>query len=77
MRLIDIDEDVYKSICDKYATFPKEMKEWGLEAIKNSIPLEQIRAEMKDLAKGEPKYVNGVMNCLEIIDKYLQRGDSE
>ena len=33
--LIDISEEVYKTICDKYDTFPKEMKEWGLEAIKN------------------------------------------
>lgn len=37
--LIDIPEEVYKAICDKYGTFPREMKEWGLEAIKNGIPV--------------------------------------
>ena len=37
--IIDIPEEAYKTICDKYATFPKEMKEWGLEAIKNGKPI--------------------------------------
>lgn len=37
--IIDIPEEVYKIICDKYDTFPKEMKEWGLEAIKNCTPI--------------------------------------
>ena len=41
--LIDIDEETYKTICDKYATFPKEMKEWGLEAIKNGTPIPDNR----------------------------------
>ena len=37
--IIDISEEVYKIICDKYVTFPREMKEWGLEAIKNGTPI--------------------------------------
>lgn len=50
--LIDIDEDKYKSIVEMYDTFTAEMKEWGLEVIRNGKPLDQepifdkIRAEI-------------------------------
>lgn len=39
--VIDIDEDKYKSIVEMYDTFTAEMKEWGLEAIKNGTPLDE------------------------------------
>jgi hypothetical protein len=37
--IIDIPEEHYRTICDKYGTFPREMKEWGLESIKNGTPI--------------------------------------
>lgn len=37
--VIDIPEEKYNAIKSKYNTFPAEMKEWGLEAIKNGTPL--------------------------------------
>lgn len=38
--VIDIDKEKYDVIkSDLYSTFPAEMKEWGLEAIRNGIPM--------------------------------------
>lgn len=38
--VIDIPEEKYNAIqSDLYNTFPAEMKEWGLEAIRNGTPL--------------------------------------
>jgi hypothetical protein len=37
--VIKIPEDNYKAIVTKYDTFSKEMKEWGLDAIKNGTVL--------------------------------------
>ena len=38
--IIDLAEDAYNVInSDAYYTFPSEMKEWGIEAIRNGTPL--------------------------------------
>ena len=38
--VINISEEKYDVIkSDSYNTFPAEMKEWGLEAIRNGVPL--------------------------------------
>lgn len=37
--VIEIEKQKYERIIKRYETFPKEMKEWGLEAIKNGKPL--------------------------------------
>lgn len=37
--VIKIPEEKYKAITEMYETFPKDMKDWGLEAIKNGTPL--------------------------------------
>lgn len=37
--VIEIDDKIYKEIIKKYNTFPKQMKEYGLSAIKNGKPL--------------------------------------
>ena len=74
--IIDIPEDVYKPICNKYGTFPREMKEWGLEAIKNGTPIpdnatngEVIKAMFPDNVFAEDKWrdENGVTWCTDII----------
>lgn len=40
MRIvIDIEKKKYENIIKNFETFPKEMKEWGLEEIKNGKPL--------------------------------------
>ena len=38
--VIEIPEDKYKRIVEKYDTFPVEMKEWGLDSIKNGTPIQ-------------------------------------
>jgi hypothetical protein len=46
--VIDIPEEQYNTIkSNLYDTFPAEMKEWGLEAIKNGTPLQSC----EDVAK--------------------------
>lgn len=37
--VIDIEKKKYENIIKNFETFPKEMKEWGLEEIKNGKPL--------------------------------------
>jgi hypothetical protein len=38
--VIDIPKEQYNMIkSDSYNTFPAEMKKWGLEAIRNGVPL--------------------------------------
>ena len=41
--VIELPEDKFKAIIEKYDTFPKEMKEWGLDAIKNGTPLSKAK----------------------------------
>lgn len=75
--VIDIDEKQYNIIKnDLYKTFPTEMKKWGLEAIRNGIPLDKIKAEIEQNAY---PIVHGVNNhekgmtlygILQVIDKY-------
>lgn len=33
--------------------------------------LNEVRDEMQSLAKGNPDYVNGVMNCIDILNKHI------
>ena len=71
--IIDIDEDTYKSIIEKYGTFPREWKEWGLEAIRKGIPLENIKTEIYKLAVEEEvlSIKAGMLAGVQIIDKYM------
>ena len=65
--IIDIPEEIYKLIVND------KDKLIGLAgAVQNSIPLEQIRDEQKKLitANSTSDYSNGVMNCINVIDKY-------
>lgn len=41
--------DVIKS--DLYNTFPADMREWGLEAIRNGTPLPKGHGDLKDTEK--------------------------
>lgn len=80
MRLIiDIPEEKYDAIkSELYRTFPAEMKEWGLEAIRNGTPLDKIRAEIEQHAY---PIVHGVNNhekgmtlygILQVIDQHVE-----
>lgn len=78
--VIDIPKEKYKTICEMYGTFPKEMKDWGLEAIKNGTPLNEIRAEIAKYK--DDKIIHLERNemidmVLEIIDKYKTEGENE
>lgn len=47
--VIDIPEEKYDVIqSDLYNTFPAEMKEWGLEAIRNGTPLPKGHGRLID-----------------------------
>lgn len=46
--VIKIPREKYKAITEMYETFPKDMKEWGLEAIKNGTPLPKGHGDLKD-----------------------------
>lgn len=48
--VIEMPKEKYDSICSMYGTFPAEMKEWGLEYIKNGTVLsKKITLTMNDL----------------------------
>lgn len=56
--VIKIDDDKYNSIMTMYDTFPLDMKEWGLQAIHDGVPLDKHDEELiKDTVAsiwGEP-----------------------
>lgn len=47
--VIKMPKEKYDSICSMYGTFPAEMKEWGLEYIKNGTVLSKEREEDREL----------------------------
>lgn len=50
--MIEIPDEEYEVIkSETYYTFPKEMKEWGLEAIRNGTPLPKGHGRLTDLDK--------------------------
>lgn len=49
--VIKIPREKYKAITEMYETFPKDMKEWGLEAIKNGTPLPKGHGRLVDISK--------------------------
>ena len=79
--VIDIDEKQYNIIKnDLYKTFPTEMKKWGLEAIRNGIPLDKIRAEIEQITDtmgvSYNQYVSKI-DVLQIIDKYKAESEDK
>ena len=71
--VIKISEDNYKSIIEKYDTFPKQMKEWGLSAIKNGIPLSKGHGRLID-ADTITKDINTLQDAFTINTDALGRG---
>lgn len=72
--LIDIGEppfykDIYTAICER-GYIDDEDNEIIANAIKNGIPLDKIRAEIKELRYGQPFRKFVVDECLDVIDKY-------
>lgn len=74
--VIKIPDHLYELLKD----LPSDSNEGTIEnvlikAVENGIPLEKIRAEQKALitTNSTADYSNGVMNCLNVIDKY--KGD--
>lgn len=54
--VIDIPDEKYEVIKSvSYYTFPKEMKEWGLEAIRNGTPLPKGHGRLIDADKMKNK----------------------
>lgn len=47
--VVKISEEKYNVIKNKYNTFPAEMKEWGLEVIKNGVSLPKGHGRLKDV----------------------------
>lgn len=58
--VIDIPDNTYTAIMEKYNTFPTEMKKWCLDAIKNGTPLSK--------GHGELVYREDVCNELRYMD---------
>ncbi len=61
--VIEIQEDKYKRIVEKYDTFPAEMKEWGLNAIKNGTPLPKGHGDLIDRSKIKFFGCDVIKNC--------------
>ncbi|MBR3515407.1 MAG: hypothetical protein IKM88_00945 [Lachnospiraceae bacterium] len=49
--VIKMPKEKYDSICNMYGTFPTEMKEWGLEYIKNGTVLPEGHGRIADIDK--------------------------
>lgn len=56
---IKLPKDTYDAIVNKYDTFSAEMKEWGLEAIKNGTVISE--------SNGDPKDTDAVSNEFNLI----------
>ena len=56
--VIDIPQEKYDAIKSNYNTFPAEMKEWGLEAIRNGAPLSKGHGRLIDADKLEPRDIS-------------------
>lgn len=65
--VIKIPREKYKAITEMYETFPKDMKEWGLEAIKNGTPLPEYHGRLGDLDALE-EYFRNVRKELKASD---------
>ena len=78
--VIRIDEEKYRAIkSNLYNTFPAEVKEWGLKAIRDGVPLDEVRTEIKQKARlnelggrGNGKSIRyGLHMAMEIFDEYV------
>ena len=66
--VIKIDEEKYDVIkSDLYNTFPAEMKEWGLEALKNGTPLPKGHGDLIDVDNIIGK-IHGVRSITAVLD---------
>lgn len=77
--IIDIPEEQYNTIkSDLYNTFTAEMKKWGLGAIRNGIPLDNLRTEIQTEHDGilwdyndyDDGWSDALKWVLNVIDKY-------
>ena len=74
--VIKISKEKYDAIkSNLYNTFPAEMKEWGLEAIRSGAPLPKGHGVLKDadaminkLCTHEASELFGSVTCAEILD---------
>ena len=70
--VIDIDEEKYDVIkSDLYNTFPAEMKEWGLEAIRNGTPLPKGHGRLGDLDELEKRIDNYIKHHAHMMDEFI------
>ena len=67
--MIRLSEDKYDAIIKMYGTFPVEMREWGLSAIKNGDKLSEDHGRLGDLDALE-KEMEGGINAGLMIDGY-------
>lgn len=74
--IIDIPEEKYTAIKNNLGTFPKEFKDWGLQAIHDGTPLDDIKAEIPILSHWQTddgQDLLMVADALECIDRHLER----
>ena len=78
--IIDISEEKYIAIKNNLGTFPREYKEWGLQAIAEGIPLDDIKAEIPILSHWQTddgQDLLMVADVLECIDNHTGKEQSE
>ena len=61
--VIEMPEDEYKAIVNKYGTFPAEWKKWGLAAIKNGTPIPEDCGRLIDADKYRRMWVDTFDSC--------------
>lgn len=71
--VIKIPREKYKAITEMYETFPKDMKEWGLEAIKNGTAVEMAedcisREEVIQIIDNKLNPCTKMFDCLEMSE---------
>ena len=77
--IVDIPEEKYMAIKNNLDTFPRKYKEWGLQAIAEGTPLDDIKAEIEKYREDEEPhlidyryYRNETLDLvLDIIDGYI------
>ena len=73
--IIDIPKGTYEAV--KVGTINQvlEYKVWN--AIKNGIPLDDIKAELERANRMYPYTNHGILEAIAIINKHIGKGDSE
>ena len=72
--IIDVPEEYYKSaklMVEKGSTYPLKV------SIANGTPLDDVKAEMERANKMYPYTNHGILEAIDILDKYIGKAESE